>query len=258
MKRRRLGLVSVVPLALIGTSVRGQDAECERCLTFTPVVELRTVDVRLVPSLSQSVVRIPDGRFLVSHLFSGDPRFAVYDREGEFLQLYGTAGRGPNEFRTAPKLYRGPGGTVWALEPERVVRLDSRLRHLETKRLEATIFGEAAVVLEDGIMVATRRVRSPNGAFFSVSLSAAGRETQREKARAVLEGFLEEVGWHPEVRAVVPGTLAYGQYGPMKRFVMRLIARRAGGATDTSRDHEYTDWEGVTRFTEAFLERLEG
>ncbi|MFC7007575.1 flavodoxin domain-containing protein [Halalkalicoccus salilacus] len=95
-------------------------------------------------------------------------------------------------------------------------------------------------------------------AFFSVSLSAAGRGTQREKARAVLEGFLEEVGWHPEVRAVVPGTLAYGQYGPMKRFVMKLIARRAGGATDTSQNHEYTDWEGVTRFTEAFLERLEG
>lgn len=95
-------------------------------------------------------------------------------------------------------------------------------------------------------------------AFFSVSLSAAGRGTQREKARAVLEGFLEEVDWQPEVRAVVPGTLAYGQYGPMKRFVMKLIARRAGGATDTSRDHEYTDWEGVTRFAETFLDRLEG
>lgn len=94
-------------------------------------------------------------------------------------------------------------------------------------------------------------------AFFSVSLSAAGRRTGREKARAVMEGFLEEVGWQPEVRAVVPGRLAYGQYGPMKRFVMKLIARRAGGATDTSRDHDYTDWEGVTRFTETFLERLE-
>lgn len=94
-------------------------------------------------------------------------------------------------------------------------------------------------------------------AFFSVSLSAAGDESGREKARAVLEGFLEEVGWQPEVRAVVPGRLAYGRYGPLKRFVMRRIAGRAGGDTDTSRDYEYTDWEGVTRFTETFLERLE-
>jgi menaquinone-dependent protoporphyrinogen oxidase len=95
-------------------------------------------------------------------------------------------------------------------------------------------------------------------AFFSVSLSAAGEEIQREQARAILKGFLEEVGWQPEVRAIVPGRLAYGQYGPIKRFVMKRIAKRAGGATDTSRDHEYTDWEGVTRFAEAFLERLEG
>lgn len=101
-------------------------------------------------------------------------------------------------------------------------------------------------------------LESMPAAFFSVSLAAAGDESGREKARAVMEGFLEEVGWQPPVKAIVPGRLAYGQYGPLKRFVMKRIARRAGGATDTSRDHEYTDWEGVTRFAEAFLERLEG
>jgi menaquinone-dependent protoporphyrinogen oxidase len=101
-------------------------------------------------------------------------------------------------------------------------------------------------------------LESMPSAFFSVSLSAAGEEHQREQARAVMEGFLEEVGWQPPVRAIVPGRLAYGQYGPVKRFVMKRIAKRAGGDTDTSRDHEYTDWEGVERFAEAFLERLEG
>lgn len=94
-------------------------------------------------------------------------------------------------------------------------------------------------------------------AFFSVSLSAAGEESGREQARALLEGFLEDVDWQPAVKAIVPGRLAYSQYGPIKRLVMRLIAKRAGGATDTSRDHEYTDWEGVTRFAEEFLDRLE-
>jgi menaquinone-dependent protoporphyrinogen oxidase len=33
---------------------------------------------------------------------------------------------------------------------------------------------------------------------------------------------------------------------------MRLIVGHAGGDTDTSRDYEYTDWEAVTRFAEAF------
>jgi menaquinone-dependent protoporphyrinogen oxidase len=37
---------------------------------------------------------------------------------------------------------------------------------------------------------------------------------------------------------------------------MRLIAKRAGGDTDTSVDYVYTDWEEVKRFTERFLEKL--
>jgi menaquinone-dependent protoporphyrinogen oxidase len=43
----------------------------------------------------------------------------------------------------------------------------------------------------------------------------------------------------------VAGRLAYTQYGLLKRFVMRRIALKAGGPTDTSRDHEMTDWEQV-------------
>jgi menaquinone-dependent protoporphyrinogen oxidase len=40
---------------------------------------------------------------------------------------------------------------------------------------------------------------------------------------------------------------------------MRRIARGKGSPDlDTSRDYEYTDWDGVTRFTEEFLERAAG
>jgi menaquinone-dependent protoporphyrinogen oxidase len=31
---------------------------------------------------------------------------------------------------------------------------------------------------------------------------------------------------------------------------MRAIARHEGGSTDTTRDHEYTDWDAVTRFAD--------
>jgi len=32
------------------------------------------------------------------------------------------------------------------------------------------------------------------------------------------------------------------------RFVMKQIARKTGSPTDTSRDHELTDWAAVDRF----------
>ena len=39
---------------------------------------------------------------------------------------------------------------------------------------------------------------------------------------------------------------------------MRRISKKLGRATDTSRDHEYTDWQAVNQFTEAFLKQFDG
>lgn len=36
-------------------------------------------------------------------------------------------------------------------------------------------------------------------------------------------------------------------------LIMKVIAKRRGGETDTSRDHEYTDWEALARFVESVL-----
>ena len=99
-------------------------------------------------------------------------------------------------------------------------------------------------------------------AFLSVSLSEAGAEDPKaplkRRVQAVLdirrmiEGFLVETGWRPtEVRAVA-GALLYSKYNFLLRFIMKRIARRAGGDTDSSRDYEYTDWAAV----DALVEKL--
>jgi menaquinone-dependent protoporphyrinogen oxidase len=44
------------------------------------------------------------------------------------------------------------------------------------------------------------------------------------------------------------GKLAYTQYGVLTRWLMRRIAAREGGPTDTSRDHDLTDWVAVRDF----------
>jgi menaquinone-dependent protoporphyrinogen oxidase len=93
-------------------------------------------------------------------------------------------------------------------------------------------------------------------AFYSVSLSAAGSPRQRETARRMLAEFLEETGWIPDETAIVAGALQYSRYNVPVRLLIRLIASLSGRDTDTSRDHEYTDWDTVDRFAASFAQRL--
>jgi menaquinone-dependent protoporphyrinogen oxidase len=64
-------------------------------------------------------------------------------------------------------------------------------------------------------------------------------------AEALAKDFVEKAGWHPNAVACVAGRLAYTQYGFLKRLILRQIAKKEGASTDTSRDHEFTDWDKV-------------
>jgi menaquinone-dependent protoporphyrinogen oxidase len=90
-------------------------------------------------------------------------------------------------------------------------------------------------------------------AFFSVSLAAHGDTAEAEN---YVEEFEQDTGWRPTVVALFGGALLYTEYGFLKRHVMKKIARDKPGSlgTDTSRDYVYTEWDGVRRFAEDFLE----
>ena len=95
-------------------------------------------------------------------------------------------------------------------------------------------------------------------AFFSVSLAAASRNTaEREAAMRIAKTFVEASAWRPNGIASFAGALMYTRYGWFKRRLMRRIAAKEGGATDTSQDHDYTDWDEVARFAEAFSGEIE-
>jgi menaquinone-dependent protoporphyrinogen oxidase len=112
--------------------------------------------------------------------------------------------------------------------------------------------GLAAYVRQNRGML--RRV--PN-AFVSVSLTAARTDAQAvAAAQACVDRFVRETEWQPRETWLTAGALAYSRYGPLKKWMMRRIAARNGAATDTSRDHEYTDWERLREQVEAFLEPL--
>lgn len=83
-------------------------------------------------------------------------------------------------------------------------------------------------------------------AFLSVCLAVLEKNPESvTRARTIMDQFLARTGWRPTIQKMVAGALPYTRYGWLKRFVMKRIARKAGGGTDTSRDYDYTDWNEV-------------
>jgi menaquinone-dependent protoporphyrinogen oxidase len=93
-------------------------------------------------------------------------------------------------------------------------------------------------------------------ALFQVSLTSATHDDDHDVlARKMVADLVDETGVRPDEVALFAGRLAYTQYGWLTRRIMRSIARREGQDTDTSRDHEYTDWDAVERFAEVVARR---
>jgi menaquinone-dependent protoporphyrinogen oxidase len=104
-------------------------------------------------------------------------------------------------------------------------------------------------------------------AFLSVSLSEAGFEDARaplesrakaaEDVKRSVDHFCATAEFFPSRVWPVAGALLYTRYGFIEKIVMRMIAKRTGGDTDTSHDHEYTDWTGLDRFVTSMAAEIE-
>jgi menaquinone-dependent protoporphyrinogen oxidase len=90
-------------------------------------------------------------------------------------------------------------------------------------------------------------------AFVSVCLGVLQSDPAVQHAvAATVVRFTAETGWNPGVTKVVAGALLYTRYRWLTRMMMKGIAGKAGGATDTSRDYDYTDWQDLERFSARF------
>lgn len=89
----------------------------------------------------------------------------------------------------------------------------------------------------------------------SVSLSAAGDETDRAEATRCANDFLAEVGWIPQEVRLIGGAFRFSEYGFFTRLVMRMIAGSKGLPMD-GKDRELTDWQDVANFAKSFVEKL--
>jgi menaquinone-dependent protoporphyrinogen oxidase len=105
-----------------------------------------------------------------------------------------------------------------------------------------------------------RELQRLGAVFVSVTLSQAGAEDVHapaerraqaaRDARRMIDAFVAETGWNPARSFPVAGALAYTRYNWLVRWMMVRIARKHGASTDTSVDHELTNWPILDRFVD--------
>ncbi|WP_232700694.1 flavodoxin domain-containing protein [Halobacterium wangiae] len=94
-------------------------------------------------------------------------------------------------------------------------------------------------------------------AFFQVSMSSA-TEQGREQAAGYVESFLEATDWHPDRIATFGGALRFSEYGFLKRFLVKQVAKKEFPDVDRSADAEFTDWQAVADFANDVAAFVEG
>ena len=142
---------------------------------------------------------------------------------------------------------RGLGGEVLLRDVERARALD--LHDFDVVIAGGSVHMErhddALVAWAERHATTLNRMRT---GFFSVSLSAVGDPAA---ARAYVDRFEEDTGWLPTRSVCLAGALQYREYSFLTRQMVRQIAHAKDLPTDTSRDHEFTDWAQVERFASA-------
>ena len=92
------------------------------------------------------------------------------------------------------------------------------------------------------------------GAFISVSLAAASaNKDEVAEIGDYVEKFSKETGFWPVAIHNAAGALKFTEYDFFRRWMLKRIAEKEGGPTDTSRDHEFTDWDALDAFVDGFV-----
>jgi menaquinone-dependent protoporphyrinogen oxidase len=120
----------------------------------------------------------------------------------------------------------------------------------------SVLYGRHHPRIRDFVRRHARELNLRPTALVSVSGSASGGPEGRAEAQQYVDRLLEESGWSPQIVELVAGAIAYTRYDPLTRWIIKLVSKRKGGPTDTSRDHELTDWEAVDRFARRFAEMV--
>lgn len=85
-------------------------------------------------------------------------------------------------------------------------------------------------------------------ALFSVSLVARKPARNTPQTNPYLKRLLAQSPWKPKLAGVFAGELDYSRYGPVDKYMMRLVMWINKGPTDFNTKVQFTNWDEVERF----------
>ena len=88
--------------------------------------------------------------------------------------------------------------------------------------------------------------------FISVSLSAAYPDGMAE-AQAYVDEFLKSANWNPSGVLLVAGALRYDEYDYFMEQIVRHVVLKDREDADARGEHEFTDWNALSREINAFI-----
>jgi menaquinone-dependent protoporphyrinogen oxidase len=142
----------------------------------------------------------------------------------------------------------------WEVTLERGDRLPA---HLTIERFNAVLVaasihgGRHQHYIEEYVRRHREELSRKPSAFVSVSGAAGDPRAHRQAAAwQYVVGFMKATGWAPTLKTIVGGCIAYTRYGFFLKWMTWAVAKRSGGPTDTTRDHEFTNWSQVDHFAE--------
>jgi menaquinone-dependent protoporphyrinogen oxidase len=92
------------------------------------------------------------------------------------------------------------------------------------------------------------QLESRPSALFSVSLIARKPARNTPETNPYMRRLLAQSPWRPQLQAVFAGELDYSRYGPVDKYMMRLVMWINKGPTDFGTRVQFTDWNEVERF----------
>jgi len=168
-RTRVFALGTALLLGLQRPSLQAQTPECPPCdVVLTKVVELSSSAGVFTPSMMSMVARFSNGSYIVSPL-AVDPHLVLFSSEGQLVTTYDKSGSGPGEFESAPWPFVGPGDTLLAVDRTRLIRFDSDLNPLSTRRMDLPVRSGLAF-LPEGRIVTDGRRRGGTTTIYPVSI----------------------------------------------------------------------------------------
>ena len=154
-------LFSVGAITLLGGGLQDLPAQAPHCppceFRLSKVVELSSRAGVYTPSMASMLARFANGSYVLSPL-AVNPHLVLFGPDGQLLTSYDKAGSGPGEFESGPWPFVGPGDTLYAVDRQRLLRFDSDLNPLNTRRMDLPVRSGLAF-LSEGRMVTDGRHR---------------------------------------------------------------------------------------------------